>query len=312
MNHKITRISGFICLILIYLLAACTLPGAGNGNAQDNSANKTAVAQTVQANETANAQAATNAAATQAPAATDPPAQDLLDDATFIGDITIPDQSYIEKGAPFSKTWRVQNSGESTWTTDYRLVYERDDKMGAADFIMMPKEVKPGETVDLTVEFTAPETPGEYRSTWMLQNAKGGKFGVGSTGDMPVFVWIFSVEPNQGNQGGISGGASIASVTLAIDQAVYSGACPVNLNLSWTITTNDAGQVNHTLNLVPNTQGFTFTPVQTFSANFGGAGSQSYQYLLIISDSVDATARANATGSSTVLSNLVGFSVNCQ
>jgi hypothetical protein len=301
-------------VLLIIFLSACTLPGADNNGGQDDSANQTAVAQTVQANQTAAAQSEATQEATQDPGnGGTGSGEDKNDDATFISDVTIPDQSYIEKGAAFTKTWRLQNSGDSTWTTAYRLVFERDERMGSPEFVSMPKEVKPGEVVDISVEFTAPDTPGEYRSTWMLQNDQGVKFGVGKDGDLPVFVWIFSVEPNQGgNQGGVSGGANVASATLSIDQAVYSGACPATLNLSWNITTSNAGIVQHTINLVSNTSGFTFFPVETYTANFAGAGSTGFQYLLIISDSVDATARVSANGSNTVLSNLVGFSVNCQ
>jgi hypothetical protein len=213
----------------------------------------------------------------------------------------------------FVKTWRVQNSGESTWTTEYKLVFERGERMGSPEAVPIPKEVKPGEVVDISVEFIAPDTPGEYKSSWMLLNKRGKKFGVGKEGDLPIFVWIFSVEPNQGgNSGGIAGGANITNVTLGIDQAVYSGACPANLTLSWNITTSNAGSVMHTIDLVSNTSGFTFFPVDTYWANFTTAGTNGWQYLLIISSSVNATARVNATGSSTVLSNLVGFSVNCQ
>jgi hypothetical protein len=297
-------------VFLMTLLSACNLPIFGGSGDPNDSANETAVAQTVQANQTAIAQSKATQDAAQGNGGTN--GSGLKDDATFIADVTIPDQSYIEKGADFSKTWRVQNSGESTWTIDYRLVFDHGDRMDSPEFVSMPKEVKPGETVDITVEFTAPNTPGEYRSSWMLQNNGGQKFGVGTKGDLPVFVWIFSVEPNQVGTGGISGGADIASVNLGIDQAVYSGACPANLTLSWTITTSNAGAVQHTLDLVANTSGFTFFPVDMYYANFNGAESQSFSYLLIISDSVNATARVNTTGSSTVLSNLVGFSVNCQ
>jgi uncharacterized cupredoxin-like copper-binding protein len=303
-------------VILITLLPACNLPILGGGGDSNTNTNQTAIAQTVQANQTANAQAMATQEATQEPSGGTSGGsgsqQGKEDDATFISDVTIPDQSYIEKGADFTKTWRVQNSGESTWTAEYRLVFDHGDRMGSPEFISMPKEVKPGETVDLSVEFTAPEETGEYKSSWMLQNDRGVKFGVGADGDLPVFLWIFSVEPNQGGSGGISGGANIASVALSIDQAVYSGACPANLTLSWTIKTSNAGAVQHTLDLVSNTSGFTFYPVEMYYANYSGAGSQSFSYLLVISDSVNATARVNATGSSTVLSNLVGFSVNCQ
>lgn len=301
-------------LLLTILLPACTLPTGDGRNGQMEPAQQTAVAQTIAANQTAIAlTSATPEVTVDQGSGSDDPGEDLFDDATFIQDVTIPDQSYIEKGAKFSKTWRVQNSGDSTWTTAYKLVYDHGDRMSSPDSIPMPNEVKPGEVVDLTVEFIAPDTPGEYKSSWMLLNHRGKKFGVGKDGDLPIFVWIFSVEPNTGGlPGGIAGGADIASVALSIDQAVYNGACPANLTLSWNITTSNAGDIMHTIDLVSNTSGFTFFPVETYWANFTGPGSKGWTYLLIITSSVNATARVNATGSSTVLSNLVGFTVNCQ
>jgi hypothetical protein len=244
-------------------------------------AQQTAVAQTIAANQTA---IALTSATPEVPVAPGDgggdPGEDLLDDATFIQDITIPDQSYIEKGAQFTKTWRVQNSGESTWTTDYKLVFDHGERMGSPESVPMPKVVNPGEVVDLSVDFIAPDTPGEYKSSWMLLNHRGKKFGVGKDGDLPIFVWIFSVEPNTGGSpGGIAGGANITNVTLGIDQGVYSGPCPANLTLSWNITTSNAGSVMHTIDLVSNTSGFTFFPVENYWANFSSAGSQGWTYL---------------------------------
>ncbi len=300
-----------LVIFLIVLLAACTLPTGDGRDDPMSPANQTAVAQTIAANQTAIALTSATPEGTAPPSVSSE--EEKPHDATFIQDVTIPDQSYIEKGAQFTKVWRVQNSGESTWTTTYKLVFDHGDRMGSPESIPMPKEVKPGEVVDLSVDFTAPDTPGEYRSSWMFLSPQGKKFGVGKDGDLPVFVWIFSVEPNTGGgPGGIAGGANISNVTLSIDQGIYNGACPANLTLSWSITTSNAGDVLHTIDLVSNTSGFTFFPVENYWANFSSAGTKNWTYLLIITSDVNATARINATGSSTVLSNIVGFTVNCQ
>lgn len=298
-------------IFLIVLLAACTLPTGDGGDDPMSPANQTAVAQTIAANQTTIALTSATPEGTVAPSVSNE--KEKSHDATFIQDVTIPDQSYIEKSAQFTKVWRVQNSGESTWTTAYKLVFDHGDRMGSPESISMPKDVKPGEVVDLSVDFIAPDTPGEYKSSWMFLSPQGKKFGVGKNGDLPVFVWIFSVEPNTGGgPGGIAGGANISNVTLGIDQGIYNGACPATLTLSWNITTSNAGDVLHTIDLVSNTSGFTFFPVENYWASFSSAGTKNWTYLLIITSDVNATARINATGSSTVLSNIVGFTVNCQ
>jgi hypothetical protein len=48
--------------------------------------------------------------------------------------------------------------------------------MGAPNSVSLPREVKPGEVVDLSVTLRAPAQPGRHRSTWKLANAAGKVF----------------------------------------------------------------------------------------------------------------------------------------
>jgi hypothetical protein len=176
----------------------------------------------------------------------------------------------------------------------------------------MPFEVTPGGTIDISVDFTAPDTPGEYQSWWMLQNAAGEKFGIGREGNLPIFMIINAVSAGQGsNTGGIAGGATITDVTIGVDQAIYSGPCPINLFFSGNITTSDSGTVLYSIDFGTSTSGFTFDPSGTFTRNFSAAGSLGWQYTLILTSSVVGTARVDTTGSNTFNSGILGFSINC-
>ncbi len=42
--------------------------------------------------------------------------------------------------------------------------------MGAPAAVPLPKEVAPGEKVEITVDMVAPPDPGPYRGYWELQN----------------------------------------------------------------------------------------------------------------------------------------------
>lgn len=116
----------------------------------------------------------------------------VCDWAQFIADVTIPDGTSIAPGATFTKTWRLKNIGTCTWTTSYALVFSAGDPIGAPQpaTVNFPSSVAPGQTVDLSVNLTAPKTAGHYIGFWKLRNASGVLFGIGSTADKSFWVEI--------------------------------------------------------------------------------------------------------------------------
>ena len=122
------------------------------------------------------------------------------DRAAFVTDVNVPDGTIFTPGAAFSKTWRLKNTGSCTWTKDYRLTYYSGEVMNAQVAVPMPFYVYPGETVDVTVNMVAPSAPGNYRSFWILANASGKMFGIGSDASNPFWVEInVAGEPAQEN-----------------------------------------------------------------------------------------------------------------
>ncbi len=86
------------------------------------------------------------------------------------------DDSSIPVNSPFQMTWTVQNTGSTTWTTAYQLRFYAGTKFGSPAVINLPKEVAPGEKVDISLNLTTPADPGNYNGTWVLSNADGGNF----------------------------------------------------------------------------------------------------------------------------------------
>lgn len=121
-------------------------------------------------------------------------ADEPCDAAQFVSDVSIPDGASIKAGASFRKTWRLMNSGSCTWTTSYRLIFVGGDAMGAPSTVNLPVDVPPGSMLDISVNMTAPSTPGHYSGRWMLSNASGTPFGVDSSPDGTFWVDIFSIE----------------------------------------------------------------------------------------------------------------------
>ena len=113
---------------------------------------------------------------------------DCYDQAAFVQDVSIPDNTLMAPGQSFVKTWRLRNSGTCTWTQDYVLVFAGGSSLGGPASAPLPKTVAPGETVDLSVSLVAPAANGTYESRWLLHNEEGDTFGVGS-GAVRVF-WV--------------------------------------------------------------------------------------------------------------------------
>lgn len=104
------------------------------------------------------------------------PADDCIDDAVFVEDVTIPDFSLVEPGETLDKRWLVQNSGTCDWSAGYRLVRIGKDEFGGTDELALFPAAA-GSSAELRVELVAPEEPGEYISRWQAYSDEGIPFG---------------------------------------------------------------------------------------------------------------------------------------
>jgi hypothetical protein len=109
------------------------------------------------------------------PAATQTPTGPC-NQAEFISE-TIPDGSQFFPGSVFTKTWLLRNSGSCSWTASYLLEYVS----GNVSTIKTTQpfttvNILPGQTVQISAEITAPESPGSYRADFKLKDASGETF----------------------------------------------------------------------------------------------------------------------------------------
>jgi len=111
----------------------------------------------------------------------------------FRGDVTYPDGTKVIGGTSFVKTWRLKNDGSCTWTTSYDLAFVDGDRMSAPSFVDFPKQVKPGESIDISVSMIAPGTPGKYTAHFMLVDQNGNRFGPKSDGKGTFWANIESI-----------------------------------------------------------------------------------------------------------------------
>jgi hypothetical protein len=118
------------------------------------------------------------------------------DRASFVKDVTVPDNTEIASGSTFVKTWRLKNNGACTWTSGYTIYFNNGDQMsGPATAQLTNGTVPPGSTVDIAVTLIAPPTAGTYKGNWRLRNAGGTSFGIGDNADQSFWVQIKSVAP---------------------------------------------------------------------------------------------------------------------
>ncbi|MGD2205448.1 MAG: NBR1-Ig-like domain-containing protein [Anaerolineae bacterium] len=121
---------------------------------------------------------------THTPTPTEPPtdtptATPAVPKARFIKDITIPDGTVMKPNHSFTKTWRFKNVGAVPWGKGVKLVFVAGKHKGHESKRMQGPEsvdvanVKPGKTVDVSVDLVSPQNMGQHRSYWRLQLGNG-------------------------------------------------------------------------------------------------------------------------------------------
>jgi len=102
--------------------------------------------------------------------------KDHTANAEYVGDVTVPDNSEMNPGQIFLKTWKIRNSGSCSWGEGYQIVFTFGDKMSGQPQALLGV-VAPGQEVEISVQFTAPTNKGEYTSAWQMENSQGISFG---------------------------------------------------------------------------------------------------------------------------------------
>ncbi len=196
-------------------------------------------------------------ASTLPPANTLPPAATATgscDIASFVTDVTIPDNTVMTGGDTFTKTWRLKNVGSCSWTPSYALVFISGASMNGPAVQALAGNVNPGQTLDLSVNLTAPAADGTYTGNWGLRNATGVIF--------PTHFFVTIVV-------GAGTGGPFAVTHVAFTVTGSCGAFHTNV----AITTNGAGTVEYHKVF---SDGGTDTAPGTLT--FASAGTKSFNF----------------------------------
>lgn len=99
-----------------------------------------------------------------------------VNSSTAVDDVTIPDDTEIEAGKKFTKTWLVRNSGTVAWGAGYTFRFIDGNAMTPHTSIPLPA-AQPGDEVQISVELTAPDEAGTHYCDWKMHDDDGVPFG---------------------------------------------------------------------------------------------------------------------------------------
>jgi hypothetical protein len=247
------------------------------------------------------------------------------DKAQWVADVTVPDGANYQPNATFVKTWRLQNTGSSTWTPTYSLVFVSGAPMTQTTKVPINQEVGPGQTVDVSVNMTAPSDPGNYKGFWKVANDQGAAF--------EVAIWVdinVSGTPGAATATGTTGtpaatstgatattaatsaaGNTVTGVTFSINTAAYEGACPYVFIFPAEVTLNRAATITYQLEAGTEVSGFQFNLPSPTTVSLQ-AGTHNIAYQLEFSQSVTGWVRFHVTAPNDVSSAQVPFSLTCE
>lgn len=164
------------------------------------------------------------------------PCQPVVSSATFVSDVTVPDGTRFGPSERFVKTWRVRNTGGTTWTTAFGLLHVSGEPFGAASIISIPRAVRPNEEVDLSISLVSPAAPGNYVGRWELSDPQNRLFGPLLTAKITVKASTASATPSSPPAATLLGRPAI----FATDFHKLAPDCAKRVNL----TVGDLGQVH--------------------------------------------------------------------
>ena len=186
-NHRLLFLAGILMVLAAF---ACNVPGEGDSMPPTMTAPPPTIAPPQVVEDTPTPPPSPTASTpTDTPVPNVPGPGGCTLNAAYVADVTVPDDTQFDPGTTFTKVWRVRNSGTCTWEEGTQLIFVSGDPMGGPTAVDVPQEVTPDSNTDVSVDFTAPTTPGTYRSNWGLQAPDGVRFGT------QIYVQIVVPEP---------------------------------------------------------------------------------------------------------------------
>lgn len=93
-------------------------------------------------------------------------------------------------GKKFTQTWRLKNIGTCAWNRDYEIIFVSGSDFNTPLAQKLATTVGVGETIEISLELTAPDKLGDYIATYQLRSDDGVIFGLDKDFNQPLWAAI--------------------------------------------------------------------------------------------------------------------------
>lgn len=241
-------------------------------------------------------------------------APDCTNSASFVIDLTIPDNTEIIGGTTFTKTWRVLNTGTCIWASDYTLAPYSGERMSAPASVPLALTY-PNQTLDISIRLIAPNRLGKYEGYFVIKNAAGKIMKINSDSRLWIVINVKSVATATNTA--VPGAATAAPLPGAVNVTATAGGTSGNgfatVNCAYVLDPAKVTEVINAVNAYRAQAGlpaYTVSPQLTLAAQahandmacdklFGHTGSNGStpQSRVVVSGYVASSVTENVYGS---------------
>jgi len=168
--------------------------------------------------------------------------------ATFVEDVTIPDNSSVSPGQTFIKTWRIRNMGTCVWGPSYTLAHYSEELMGAPVPVALGVTF-PNQTLDISVPLTASTTAGQHRGNFVILNSAGLIMQIDQDSRLWVIINVSAAAATNPTAPAQSTTAPAQNPTTAPGGGSSSGPGYANVTCGFTL---DAAKITETIAAINN------------------------------------------------------------
>jgi uncharacterized protein YkwD len=165
---------------------------------------------------------------------------DCTNSGSFVADITIPDNTNVAGGTKFTKTWRIANNGTCVWNPTYTVTHYSDETLAAPDSVPLPITY-PGQTADISIDLTAPNSTGTHRGNYVIKNPAGLIMSIGDDSRLWVIINVTvtsaATVPATASATAISNTATLAATVTGTSSTAASTTTATSSSSSSTTAT---------------------------------------------------------------------------
>ena len=169
---------------------------------------------------------------------------DCTNHASFVTDVTIPDNSDVTGGTVFAKTWRIRNTGTCIWGSGYTLTYYSGEDMGAPTSVPL-NVTQPGEELDISVDLRAANTVGTHRENFVIKNPAGLIMQIDNDSRLWVIINVTNIVTATATSTPDTTGNSVTGTSISVTIDSESGFAEATCSSS-----TDSAKLTETINAI--------------------------------------------------------------